>query len=386
MCNCNDFDKLTLIVKPTHDCNLNCPYCYDKQNRCDNLGKKMPMDMVEKILKVFNNNVSEWIWHGGEPLLMGHEWLDKATSIIKENDSNIRVEIQSNGTLIDDNFIEYFKKYNMRPGLSFDGIKNELTRKSTGRLLNVFNSLEKNKMRYGCIMVLTPISIHNIIEEYEYGKRTKIHQQMNLVFKAEGNDGSSNMDYNVMIKEIIKFYEYWIHDKDNPYPSELCIDYLNRLLGGRKFCSNIDCTGKWFAIHPNGDIYPCGRDWDESMCFGNILNIDSKEDILKSEKFIAYKNFTKTMNEKCDGCEFKFACNSGCYGTNYLYYKESGMLEPEPNHCKSTKAILTYIYNSIKNIDINNKESMKEYNPVFIHYLLKMGFRNMDLIKEMESR
>jgi len=116
MINNNMRRDLTLIVKPTHKCNLNCPYCYDKINRT--WSEDMSLDTVEQTIKLFNGRVREWIWHGGEPLLMGADWLRQASNIVRQYDPDVRIEIQTNGTLINEDIIEFFKEFNMRPGLS----------------------------------------------------------------------------------------------------------------------------------------------------------------------------------------------------------------------------------------------------------------------------
>jgi len=67
---------LTLIVKPTHRCNLHCPYCYDFKFR-QNVKDYLNLDDIRKILKIFNGRILNWIWHGGEPFMMGVKYLDE---------------------------------------------------------------------------------------------------------------------------------------------------------------------------------------------------------------------------------------------------------------------------------------------------------------------
>ncbi len=75
---------------------------------------------------------------------MGVDWLRQASNIVRQYDPEVRIEIQTNGTLINEDIIEFFKEFNIRPGLSFDGILNEYTRKDLGKLLSVWRLLEKS--------------------------------------------------------------------------------------------------------------------------------------------------------------------------------------------------------------------------------------------------
>jgi len=67
---------LTLIVKVTHKCNLQCPYCYDWKFRSHI--EDMDFKVIKEILKKVGKGViREWTWHGGEPLLKGIEWYEE---------------------------------------------------------------------------------------------------------------------------------------------------------------------------------------------------------------------------------------------------------------------------------------------------------------------
>lgn len=105
----NSSRKLTIIAKPTHSCNLNCKYCY-LENSAEN-GKMSETLLAQSIQKVsdFAEN-SHWIWHGGEPLLMGIDFYKSVKDIQNfynkkgKQFSNI---IQTNGTLINTSLINF---------------------------------------------------------------------------------------------------------------------------------------------------------------------------------------------------------------------------------------------------------------------------------------
>lgn len=372
---------ITLIVKPTHKCNLNCYYCYDKKNR--DMKKEMNEDIVEKTIEIFENDVGEWIWHGGEPLLMGKEYFERCNDIIQEYRPELNIQMQTNGTLINDEIINMFKKYDIQPGMSFDGIRNEFTRKNTGVFMRKLSLLDKHDVNYGVIMVITPDSVENLIGEYEYFKRLDLRVQMNMMFKADKNDESCELDNMKTVKGVTKFFDYWIRDTNNPKPNSLCLEYINRLLdSGRIFCNRKNCVGKWFGIHPNGDIYPCGRDWDKDMCFGNIMNMESITDIFENENFIRYKKGVEKILEKCKNCPFYDVCHGGCYGTIYSNYKEFKV--PKNLHCVKFKKIMFHVFNRVKNINIY-EEDLTEYNPYFLESLMKTGFRNKNLSESLNK-
>lgn len=90
-----------LIFKPSHRCNFNCSYCYDRFERSKD-ASIMSVDSAIKILeKAYKENPKmEIIWHGGEPMLLGKEYLDKVMSHFPEN--SFFWSIQTNGSFIDE--------------------------------------------------------------------------------------------------------------------------------------------------------------------------------------------------------------------------------------------------------------------------------------------
>jgi sulfatase maturation enzyme AslB (radical SAM superfamily) len=103
--------------------------------------------------------------------------------MIKDFDCDISIALQTNGTLINDEWIKHFRKWGIRPGLSFDGLNNSNTRRNTEQLLRVFDKLKQADMDSGSIMVITRDSINNLIDEYEYQKKLGIYSQWNLIFE-----------------------------------------------------------------------------------------------------------------------------------------------------------------------------------------------------------
>ena len=133
----------------TNACNLNCTYCYDKDNHTipqkedykviNNLDK-----IVNNIVKIFDNENSKnrIIFHGGEPLLIKGKTYEKLILKILKLRPNTKFNIQTNGTLLSNEHIRIFKKYNVEIGISIDGY-NEITNNSRvySNGINSFNKV-----------------------------------------------------------------------------------------------------------------------------------------------------------------------------------------------------------------------------------------------------
>lgn len=371
---------LTLIVKQTHKCNLQCPYCYDLKNRVHK--EDMSLETVKEVLqKTGKGLIRTWTWHGGEPLLRGIEWYEQQNQMIKDFDCDISIALQTNGTLINDEWIKHFRKWGIRPGLSFDGLNNSNTRRNTEQLLRVFDKLKQADMDSGSIMVITRDSINNLIDEYEYQKKLGIYSQWNLIFEQDGNDNSYFISGDEMYKGVKEFLLYWFYDKNNSIGNSLIDDLFHRLLDTKTtFCENINCAGKWFQIDPNGQILPCGRDWKEDQIFGNIHTINSLTDVYKNENFKRFlQSQYRTLNN-CKNCKWFYACHSGCLQNSYNTYGLD-FDKPEPNYCEYTRKIFDFLEDFLKNEF--DEDNIAQYNPLFLRKLQEQAFRGFKLINEL---
>ncbi|OCZ49876.1 radical SAM protein [Dehalobacter sp. TeCB1] len=376
-------DTTTLIVKTTHACNLHCPYCYDVMFRKDlnAEGNIISLDLVKQLLKVFKDeNIGSWIWHGGEPLLIDKDFYETANDLIRRQFKNVDICMQSNLTLIDDDNAAMLSKFNIRPGFSFDGLTNHLTRKNTGQLMKSLALADKYGVMGGAIIILTKDNIQHMIEEYEYFKRLGIGCKMNLIFSASKNENTYTLEGKVVAKELCKFFDYWIEDTYRPADSDICERYLRTALEAGGSCNFADCASNWFSTQPDGTIYHCGRDWPEnaSMSFGNIFDMESVQDILNHPNHQRWIEGTRRMLENCSDCDFYFSCHCGCFNDNLQY--DLSMNKPEPENCYIHRQVISHIIRVINEIDFDD---MPKYNPRFLNFLFTNQFRSAKMIRKI---
>lgn len=378
--------KITLIVKVLNKCNLDCPYCYNQLKA--GWDEIMTLEQVEEIAYKFKGHINTWTWHGGEPTLMGIDWFKKAHKIIREICGDISIVIQTHGGTINQEWIDFYLAEQVNPGFSFDGYANDQTRKNTKQLLANMELLRKNNITPGAILVITKDNIHRINEEYELFKELKIGGMFNQVFEIHDVDSSnSKAEYaknNDMSLAICDHFDYWIYDRNNPIDIYLASRYLQMLLEGNKLlCEHINCTGGWASIYPNGDIYPCGRDWLPEAKFGTLSEISSWEDFQKLQRVKKFKEDVRIMLDGyCLKCPWYNSCKGGCYAD--AWDDGIGVKKPFSETCEATKTILTHIWNKIKDIDLD--KDYDKYNPIFIRLLQEHGYRSMSDIKNLQSR
>ena len=123
-----------IIFELTRDCNLNCKYClmhekYKHKNEIIDftLFQKIINRIAEqRLLNDLADQTLNLVFHGGEPTLVGKhnfiKFLDYTTKLFNSLNISYNLSVQTNGTLLDEEYIKIFRQYNVSIGMSYDGI------------------------------------------------------------------------------------------------------------------------------------------------------------------------------------------------------------------------------------------------------------------------
>lgn len=163
------------ILFPVMDyCNLSCTYCYNKKNTSKKFLKVEDtivfLDILKKIEKESNISIT---FHGGEPLLRGIDYYENIIYKIRhELSTYVNIIFQTNGLLIDDRYLELFKKYNCSVGISIDGTTFEENKNRFKTPLQFFTVVENifKVKKYGVYF-----SLFFTICEFDLGRINDIH-------------------------------------------------------------------------------------------------------------------------------------------------------------------------------------------------------------------
>jgi len=123
----------SLLIKPTHRCNLDCKYCYDKPYR-EKIKTDMSFTTLDRILKLLSEYTErvQLIWHGGEPTMVGIQWYIKAYEEVISKYPMLHIDsyIMSNGVNYNEKWFNIFKQYKISPGMSYNAMYQEKLRVS----------------------------------------------------------------------------------------------------------------------------------------------------------------------------------------------------------------------------------------------------------------
>ena len=174
--------QINTLIKPTHECNMRCRYCFAEKYGYEN--SLLDINKLKRYIELLATKYQyiNLVWHGGEPLMAPLDYYQEIYDYCKKFDTNFIYSLQTNGTLLNNDNIAFFKKNNTNIGLSFDGLTNYKTRFYTQRILKNIRLLQSNEMYPGAILVVNQNNVDNLIGEYEYFKSLNLGMKMNPMF------------------------------------------------------------------------------------------------------------------------------------------------------------------------------------------------------------
>ena len=361
----NPFAKpLYVMLKPASaHCNLACKYCYYlEKNKLYPTAQRhlMSDEMLEQFTREYieAQTMSQvlFTWHGGEPLLRSIDFYRKALSLQQKYAGGRRIDnvIQTNGTLLTDEWCEFFAQNHWLVGISIDGPQPDhdhyrLTaagKPSWKKVMQGIKLLKKHGVEWNAMAVVNAYNVNHPLEFYRFFKEngcqflqfTPIVER--LTRHEDGRTLASLADKNeIPLSEASVTPEQWGYF--------LCaiFDEWVRKDVGKIFVEIFDCTlANWMGVSPgicayskecghagvmehNGDVYSCDHFVFPEYKLGNIRD-HSLIDMLygkQQQEFSRLKH--SSLPRQCKECDMEFACHGECPKNRFMKdkYGDSGL-------------------------------------------------------------
>jgi len=261
-------------------CNLNCQYCYEHE-RYGNINKGLIKvdDIIEYIGKIENDfNYIKVILHGGEPLLYPKKDMEILLKYYK-NKSNINISIQTNGLLIDQEWIDIFKHYseNFLFSISLDSKESLLRDFKSDKLFKIFKLIKKNNLKIGIVSIISKENkdvttyknfIEMLINEFSIDFLTinKIRYNKNIK-----KSYITEFEYT---KFLINIFSHWIEQK---IYTKLRINPFLDILQQKNSCiysNDLQKCNSFVTIYPPFNITDCDHKIGQSNNLSKCLNCE----------------------------------------------------------------------------------------------------------------
>ncbi len=322
-----------LLIKPAGaDCNLRCSYCFYLEKAGLYPGgedRRMRDEVLERLVGSYmalDMEVHAFIWQGGEPALMGPDFYRRAAELqarYGRPGAVVANSIQTNGTLIDDEFARVLAEFRFLAGVSLDGpedVHDRFRRKAGGggshaEVMRGIEALQRRGVAFNVLVLVTSANVRRPAEIYRWlVSRGFFHHQYIPCVEFDG--AGKSKPWSVSAGEWGSFlngvFAEWIH-ADVRRVSVRTFDSVIRALafGEADACSmGRDCR-RYFLVERNGDIYPCDFFADEAFRIGNVGET-SWEAALDSPAYAAFGACKSRLDAECSRCRHLDLCAGDC--------------------------------------------------------------------------
>lgn len=389
-----------IFIVPTINCNSTCSYCYSNKKVSSSMTKETfqeAVSFIDRITKEQDNSKNQITFHGGEPLLAGNDFYNFAIPYIKETlGCEANISIQSNLWLLDESLCKIIKEYHVGIGTSLDG-PHDINDKQ--RSVGYFNKniagielLKKQSLSCGCIATFTKSSSEKLDEVFDFFIEKGLHFDVHAAIKPLGYSQTDNLflspeEFGDLLIKLLELYLKNITKLKIGTLDTLIKNVANKKSG---LCTFSKCLGEYYAISPEGDLYPCNRFvGNKDFCIGNIKDIHSFSDITKSAAWKKQQAWQDWIDSECKECIFKEFCHGGC--PYAAFASGNGSYKKDPM-CEAYKMIYSYIIDkgadeffsdehmaTLSQTQHSNNEISFQSNPIL--YLMNNKPHPVDLVQ-----
>lgn len=355
--------RINVIVKATDACNLRCKYCYNSETEYKR--DVLSIERFDKLMRLLSEAYDEveLIWHGGEPLYVGLDFYRQAVEVeekyFREKGLKTKNLIQTNGTLINKEWVKFFKDYKFYPGISLDGIHNDKYRQQTEKTLNAIELLQKAGLKVGCMAVVADEEF-DVLENYKYFASKGVDVAFSPMFNEGAGKNLGGISAKYYVDQMNRLFDYWLYDKNGVGVKEFRT-YVSMALGGcEKVCTNSSCLGKWLSISADGSLCNCGRYLVKEYPYGNIDDIEDISEVFRSEGFKAMLRGSIERRKKClEKCDYFKYCEGGCPDMSLI---AGDLSSPAPFNCATFIGVFMHVQ-AVMNQILADKVPLDALNP-----------------------
>ncbi|APG28987.1 anaerobic sulfatase maturase [Syntrophotalea acetylenivorans] len=360
-----------IVAKPIGPlCNLSCAYCFYlekialyRANENYRMSDKTLATFVRHYVETQPTPVVEFVWQGGEPTLLGVDFFCRVVELQRPFASlkTITNVLQTNGTLLDDDWCRFLKQHHFMVGLSLDGpreIHDRYRRDRQGEgsfdaVMRGLKLLQKHGVEYNVMASVARETARKPLEVYRFFKDEGVEfiqfvpiierlpaaaeQELGLnlagpavLDREETNTAVTS--WTVLPEEysdfLIAIYEDWVR---NDVGQTFVMNFewaLNAWLGNPSpVCIHAKQCGGSVVIEHNGDLFACDHHVYPEYRLGNISSDDLARMVDTSLQSGFGQNKESSLPRWCRDCEVLAACQGGCPKHRFARspYDESGL-------------------------------------------------------------
>jgi uncharacterized protein len=340
-----------VLTKPTGAiCNLGCSYCFflDKEELYEGSRFHMSDEVLDRYIsqlaKAHSTPAVTVAWQGGEPTLMGLGFYRHAIEVQEQHRKlgvTFENTIQTNGTLLTDEWCEFLKENSYLVGISIDGPQplhdiNRVTKRGEGtfdKVMRGLRLLQKHEVEYNVLTTVNSVNGNFPLEVYRFLRDDVGTDWMQFIPVVERVDeagepsfldGTYASDRSVGAEQFGRFlseiFDEWVrNDVGQVYVQTFEATVRNWMgLPSSGMCVFNETCGLGVALEHNGDLYSCDHFVEPEYLIGNISDVDMGDLVGSKRQHDFGTDKRDLLPQYCLDCDVRFACHGECPKNRFI--------------------------------------------------------------------
>lgn len=367
-------DSFSVMVKPAGPlCNLNCTYCYyleKKKLYGEKEDYRLSPELLENFIRQYIDAIKvpvvTFVWQGGEPSLLGLDYFRNIISLQKKYAGGKTIEnsFQTNGTLLSNDWCNFFADNKILVGISIDGEehnhdhyrKNAAGRPTFRRVMKGIELLHKNNVEFNTLSCVNSYNVRFATETYRFLKRIgsgfiqflpvaerlaeqKNSNELDLVspsFPGKASVTEWSVGAEDFGKFLITIFNEWVRNDVARYFVQIfdatLANYAGEMAG---LCVFNETCGDALVMEHNGDIFACDHFVYPEYLLGNISSTPLDQFVKSQRQFDFGISKRNSLPRYCLECEVRFVCHGECPKQRFIFTPDG---KPGLNYlCKGYK-------------------------------------------------
>ncbi len=335
--------EFQVFAKPIGSiCNLECQYCYYlKKEHLYPEGEsfRMPDDILEKYIVqhigACPDPVISFSWHGGEPTVLGLDYFRKIVALQRKHQPpNRRITngIQTNGTLLDENWCLFLATEGFAVGISLDGPQelHDLYRVTKNhkptheQTVRGYKLLQKHHISSEILCVVNAHNVQYPLQVYQFFKQLKAEHMTFLPLVEPQSNAQNGVSHRTVPPDafgifLCTIFDEWMSQDIGRVKVQIFEEAARTAFGQehtlcifRKTCGDVP------VIEHNGDFYSCDHFVDANHHLGNIQETRLVELLESPIQRVFGQAKLDSLPRYCQVCEVRNMCNGGCPKNRFL--------------------------------------------------------------------
>lgn len=354
-----------LLAKPTGAiCNLDCKYCFYLSKEMLYLGDRFRMSdalldtYIRQLLQAQPIGDVNVAWQGGEPTLMGVKFFRRAVQCIEQYrkaGQNILHSIQTNGTLLDEEWCGFLREHNVLVGLSVDGPQamhdayrvDKAGRGTFESVMRGYELLRRHEVEVNILCTIHAANADQPLEVYRFFRDQLQARYLQLIPIVErtiedqipmanlgwgrrpGGDRPLYMQRGGQVtarsvradqfgRFLVAIFDEWVKRDVGKVFVQTFDVALGSWLGQHSLCIFSPTCGNAVAMEHNGDVYSCDHYVEPKYRLGNISETPMGELVASKQQRAFGQNKLDSLPQYCRECTVLFACYGECPRNRFI--------------------------------------------------------------------